>query len=191
MGSEARSNWVKKKSQFWLIWLHDLKQISFSLSMHFLICTELKTQISQDGDEVINAKLLPRYLHITCAQWKVSSLMSVFTGRAISCGCILSAPFVWLLGGRQEGQTDCVEGDSLLRLGFCFGSLLILSEFMSLLEGERATENECRVRKRWKGVMGWWELWSVLCLHPSHLYINAIQMICCKKLCLHRCDGWK
>lgn len=87
------------------------------------------------------------------------------------------------LGGRKEGQTDCIERDS-----FCISALALLSEFMSLLEGERARTNDDS-QKQMNGVKSGGH--EALCLRLGHSHINAIQMICYKKVYLHRYDKLK
>lgn len=87
------------------------------------------------------------------------------------------------LGGRKEGQTDCIERDS-----FCISALALLSEFMSLLEGERARTSDDS-QKQMNGVKSGGH--GALCLRLGHSHINAIQMICYKKVYLHRYDKLK
>lgn len=91
---------------------------------------------------MINAKLLPWSLRI-----------AVLNKRdVLALGFHLTRYFLWmyfkctfrlyfLVGKRKGRQGDSVVCDSLLCLGFYFGTLLILPEFMGLLEGERASGN--------------------------------------------------
>lgn len=102
----------------------------------------MKTLSTEYGDEMIKAKLFPWSLHIAVLNKR----------EVLALGIHLTRYFLWmyfkctfclcfLVGERKGRQGDSVVCDSLLCLGFYFGTLLILSEFMSLLEGERASGN--------------------------------------------------
>lgn len=146
---------LKKKSQFWLIWLPDLKQISFSLSMHFLICTELKIQISQDGDEVINAKLFA-----TVPAPHLCSTKGILTDECIHW----TSYFLWV----HFKCTFCLtpwweagRADRLCRRWFSAPSGFLLWPstysfriYVSLRRG-KGYRKWMKSQKEMKGVMGW------------------------------------
>lgn len=161
--------------------------------MHFLICTELKIQISQDGDEVINAKLFAMVpAHHLCSTKGLLTEDCIHCTRYflflwVHCRCSFCLTPWW-----EAGWADrlCRRWFSALSGFLLWHSTYYFRIYVSLRRG-KGYRKWMKSQKEMKGVMGWWELWSVLCLHPSHLCINAIQMISCKKLYLHRCDGWK
>ena len=161
--------------------------------MHFLICTELKIQISQDGDEVINAKLFAMVpAHHLCSMKGLLTEDGIHCTRYflflwVHCRCSFCLTPWW-----EAGWADrlCRRWFSALSGFLLWHSTYYFRNYVSLRRG-KGYRKWMKSQKEMKGVMGWWELWSVLCLHPSHLCINAIQMISCKKLYLHRCDGWK
>lgn len=149
--------------------------------MHFLICTMVKTQASQDHDDMMRAELLPWSLHTAGAQRDAPDLCihltSYFLWRYGKCTLCVS----WW----EVGRTDRLHRVWFL-LYFCFGTSFRI--YVSFGRGKGWDEWR-QSQKQMNGVKG--DEHEALCLRLGHFHINAIQMICYKKVYLHRYDRLK